>query len=243
MRARSLMGGLPATVCHSSRPSPGSGGMPPDRDKPILRTAERRHRIMVSVPHYHFSGVAGAGMNPLARLMRARGDEVQGSDRALDQGLMAETAALLRADGIALVPHDGSAITADIDRFVYSTAVEAETPEFKAARTLEIPMLPRPALLAELINAGQPGVAISGTCGKSTVTGLVAWLVEQAACPATVIAGAPRVGEGIAGGVLCGPPSGPVIAETCESDGTLTGYRPGLGRIHNVSPDHPELSP
>ena len=75
--------------------------------------------------NYHFSGVAGAGMNPLARLMRARGHRVQGSDRALDQGLMLETAALLRGEGIALVPQDGAAIGAGLDRFVYSTAVEA----------------------------------------------------------------------------------------------------------------------
>ena len=84
--------------------------------------------------NYHFSGVAGAGMNPLARLMRARGHRVQGSDRALDQGLMLETAALLRGEGIALVPHDGAAIGAGLDRFVYSTAVEAETPEWQRRR-------------------------------------------------------------------------------------------------------------
>ena len=89
--------------------------------------------------NYHFSGVAGAGMNPLARLMRARGHRVQGSDRALDQGLMVETAALLRGEGIALVPHDGAAISAGLDRFVYSTAVEAETPEWRSARALRIP--------------------------------------------------------------------------------------------------------
>ena len=192
--------------------------------------------------NYHFSGVAGAGMNPLARLMRARGHRVQGSDRALDQGLMLETAALLRGEGIALVPHDGAAIGAGLDRFVYSTAVEAETPEWRAARALEIPMLPRPALLAELVNAGRPGVAISGTCGKSTVTGLVAWLVETGGRSATVIGGAPRIGEGIAGGFSAGPEDGPMIAETCESDGTLTGYRPDLAVIHNVSRDHAELS-
>ena len=191
---------------------------------------------------YHFSGVAGAGMNPLARLMRARGHRVQGSDRALDQGLMAETAALLRGEGIALVPQDGAALDAALDRFVYSTAVEAETPEWRAARALDVPMLPRPALLAELVNAGRPGVAISGTCGKSTVTGLVAWLVEQGGLSATVIGGAPRIGEGIAGGLLAGPEDGPTIAETCESDGTLTGYRAALGVIHNVSRDHAELS-
>src|SRR5262249_62106842 len=56
---------------------------------------------------YHFSGIAGAGVSPLARLMRARGHAVQGSDRALDQGLAAETAELLRREGIAVLPHDG----------------------------------------------------------------------------------------------------------------------------------------
>jgi UDP-N-acetylmuramate--alanine ligase len=180
-------------------------------------------------------------MNPLARLLRARGHHVQGSDRALDQGQMIETAALLRGDGIVLLPHDGSAVTAGIDRLVYSTAVEANTPELEAARALKIDLIPRPAMLADLVNAGRPGVAISGTCGKSTVTGMVGWLAEQSGCAATVLGGAPRVGEGIAGGLLTGPEHGPLIAEACESDGTLTGYRPTIGVIHNVSRDHGEL--
>jgi len=190
---------------------------------------------------YHFSGIAGAGVSPLARLMRARGHPVQGSDRALDQGLAVETAELLRREGIAVLPHDGSAITPGLDQFVYSTAVEAQTPEMAAARALGIPLVSRPAMLAELVNAGRPGVAISGTSGKSTVTGMVAWIAECAGLPATVIGGAPRAGEGIAGGLLAGPDGGPVVAEACESDGTLVGYRPALGVIHNVSRDHTDL--
>jgi UDP-N-acetylmuramate--alanine ligase len=51
---------------------------------------------------YHFSGVAGAGMNPLACLMRTRGHEVQGSDRSFDQGKNREIAAHLRRLGIQL---------------------------------------------------------------------------------------------------------------------------------------------
>ncbi|HET6369265.1 MAG TPA: Mur ligase domain-containing protein, partial [Pseudomonadales bacterium] len=85
---------------------------------------------------YHFSGIAGAGMNPLARLMRARGHAVQGSDRALDQGKSGDLAALLRGLGITLLAQDGAAVTAGLDRFVYSTAVEAETPEMRAAGAL-----------------------------------------------------------------------------------------------------------
>ena len=118
-------------------------------------------------------------MNPLARLMAARGHQVQGSDRSFDRGENQELAARLTALGIVVKPQDGAAVTAALDRFVYSIAVEAETPEFRAARALGLAMVPRPALLAEVVDAGRPGVAIAGTSGKSTVTGMVAWLTRE----------------------------------------------------------------
>jgi UDP-N-acetylmuramate--alanine ligase len=190
---------------------------------------------------YHFSGIAGAGMNPLARLMRVRGHLVQGSDRSFDQGQNAEVAARLAGLGIAVKPQDGSAITADLDRFVYSTAVEAETPEVRTARALGLERIPRPALLAEVVDAGRPGVAIAGTSGKSTITGMVGWLTREAGLAATVLGGAALAGDGGSGCFLAGPVDGAVAAEACESDGTLTGYHAALGLIHNVSRDHGEL--
>ncbi len=192
-------------------------------------------------PRYHFSGVAGAGMNPLAALMRARGHDVQGSDRAFDQGKSAELAARLRELGVELLPHDGSAVTRAVTRFVHSSAVEADTPEMKAARTLRLERVSRPELLAEIVNAGVPGVAVAGTSGKSTVTGMVAWLLREAAVPATVLGGAALVGAAPGGCLVAGPVEGPVVAEACESDNTLVGYRPAIGLIHNVSRDHGEL--
>jgi len=190
---------------------------------------------------YHFSGIAGVGMNPLARLMRARGHAVQGSDRSFDQGKNAEVAAGLAALGIVVLPQDGSAVTADLDRFIYSTAVEAETPEARAARALGLERVPRPALLAEIVDAGRPGVAIAGTSGKSTITGMVGWLTRESGVAATVLGGAALAGDGTSGCFLPGPVDGPVAAEACESDGTLTGYHAALGLIHNISRDHGEV--
>ena len=190
---------------------------------------------------YHFSGVAGQGMNPLARLMRAWGHEVQGSDRAFDQGKQSDLGATLTELGIRLLPQDGSAITSALDRFVYSTAVESETPEVRAARALGIERVPRPALLAEVVNGGVPGVAVAGTSGKSTVTGMIGWILREARVPASVLGGAALVGEGVIGCFAVGPRRGPVVAEACESDGTLVGYHPGVGVILNVSRDHAEL--
>ena len=190
---------------------------------------------------YHFSGIAGVGMNPLAQLMRARGHVVQGSDRSFDQGKNADVARALAALGIAVKPQDGSAVTPEVDRFVYSTAVEADTPEVRAARALGIERVPRPALLAEVVDAGRPGVAIAGTSGKSTITGMVGWLTREAGLPATVLGGAALAGEGGSGCFLAGTSDGPVAAEACESDGTLTGYHAAIGLIHNISRDHGEV--
>jgi UDP-N-acetylmuramate--alanine ligase len=205
-----------------------------------LAFALQRVGLMRSA-RYHFSGIAGAGMHPLALLMRARGHEVQGSDRSFDQGKNEHIAAGLRRLGIVLKPQDGRAVTRGIDRVVFSAAVEADTPEMRAARELGIELVPRPALLAEVVNAGHPGIAIAGTSGKSTITGMVAWITRQAAVPATVLGGAALVGDGSGGCFLAGPPDGPVVVEACESDGTLLGYRPMVGLIHNISRDHDEL--
>ena len=190
---------------------------------------------------YHFSGIAGAGMNPLAQLMRTRGHHVQGSDRSLDQGKNQELAARLRRLGIDLRPHDGTAVVAGIDRFVYSTAVEADTPEMRAARALGIDLVPRPALLAEVVNEGRPGVAIAGTSGKSTITAMLGWLLRESGLPATVIGGAGLARESGNSCFAAGPANGPVVVEACESDGTLIGYEPTIGLLHNISRDHAEL--
>jgi UDP-N-acetylmuramate--alanine ligase len=190
---------------------------------------------------YHFSGVAGAGMSPLAQLMRSRGHEVQGSDRSFDRGENDEIEARLRRAGVVIKAQDGTAVTSGIDRFVFSTAVEADTPEMVAARSLGIERVPRPALLAEIVNHGRPGVAIAGTSGKSTITGMLAWILRDAGMPATVVGGAALVGEGRGGCFAAGPADGPVVAEACESDGTLVGYRPAIGLVHNISRDHGEV--
>ena len=181
-------------------------------------------------------------MGPLACLMKARGHAVQGSDRAFDQGKKQEIAAELSRLGIELAPQDGRAVTAAIDRFVYSAAVEADTPELRAARALGLECLPRPQLLAEVVNTANPGVAISGTSGKSTVVGMLGWLLREGGIKATVLGGADFVAEGSGGCFVAGPAEGPAVAEACESDGTLVGYRPTIGLIHNVSRDHDELS-
>ncbi len=189
----------------------------------------------------HFSGIAGQGMNPLAQLMRAWGHQVQGSDRSFDQGHNGDIRARLEAAGITILPQDGGAVRAGVGRFIYSAAVEPDTPEARAARALGIVCSARPGLLAEVVDAGGPGVAVSGTSGKSTVVGMLAWILRQLGRPATVLGGAALAGEGTAGCFAAAAQGGPVVAEACESDGTLVGYHPAIGVVHNITRDHGEV--
>src|SRR5665213_1560182 len=79
---------------------------------------------MTSARPYFFCGVGGSGMLPLALILKARGQTVLGSDRALDQGRLAEKFDFLRASGIALFPQDGSGIQSADTILVTSAAVE-----------------------------------------------------------------------------------------------------------------------
>src|SRR2546426_10721730 len=112
----------------------------------------------------------------------------------------------------------------------------------RAARARGLAMLARPALLAELVDTGRPGVAVSGTSGKSTITGMVAWLARESGAVASVIGGAALVGEGGGGCLVPGPGDGAGAAEACEADGTLGGYHPAPGLIRNGSRDHGGLA-
>jgi UDP-N-acetylmuramate--alanine ligase len=190
---------------------------------------------------YFFSGIAGAGMNPLAQLMRHWGHEVAGSDRGFDQGKQGELKARLEAQGIRVVHQDGKGVQRGVERLVYSTAVEQDTPEMRTAKELGVERVPRPQLLAEVVNQAGPGVAVAGTSGKSTVTGMLAWILRRAGGRTTILGGAPLAGEGFSGGFAAGESGGAVVAEACESDGTLVGYRPAFGLVHNISRDHGEI--
>src|SRR5262249_60346844 len=76
---------------------------------------------------------------------------------------------------------------------------------------------------------------------NATATGRAARRVRDAGLPITALGGGALVGEGTTGCFMAGPIDGPVVAEACESDGTLIGYRPAIGVIHNISRDHGEV--
>ena len=145
---------------------------------------------MARTKSYFFCGIGGSGMLPLAAILRARGAEVAGSDRSLDQGRTGAKFDYLRGQGIALFPQDGSGVVSAEQILVTSAAVEETVPDVQAARQLGIEQLSRPQLLAQLFNSAGTGIAVGGTSGKSTVTGMTGWILHQTGRDPTVMNGA-----------------------------------------------------
>jgi UDP-N-acetylmuramate--alanine ligase len=136
-----------------------------------------------------FCGIGGSGMLPLASILRATGTRVAGSDRALDAGRLSPKFDFLRSLGIALHPQDGSGLAEGMT-LVTSGAVEDTVPDVVRARELGLPHLTRAELLAQLLNAAQHSVAVGGTSGKSTVTGMIGWILHALHRQPTVMNGA-----------------------------------------------------
>lgn len=191
----------------------------------------------------HLVGVAGVGMNALAQALKGGGWSVSGSDRYQDQGQDLDVIRKLKAAGIKFYPQTGEGVRPDIGAVVVSTAIEQDNPDIEAAQRWNVPVRHRAEMLAELI-AGKEVVAIAGTSGKTTVTGMVGWLLEQLGADPTVVNGGALVNWADAqriGNVRTGK-SQLCVIEADESDRSLLRFSPEWALITNMSADHFSLA-
>ena len=187
---------------------------------------------------YFFVGIGGSGMMPLAEIVAAQGHCVAGSDRSLDQGRLGAKFEGLAAKGIGLHAQDGSGIVSADQIVVASAAVEATVPDIVRATELGCARLTRAELLAGLFNAAPLGIAVGGTSGKSTVTGMIGWILTQAGRDPTIMNGA--VMKNFNSGARVG--RGDVfVSEVDESDGSIALYTPTVAVLNNVAVDHKSM--
>lgn len=194
---------------------------------------------------WFFCGIGGSGMLPLALILRGLGATIAGSDRSRDQGRTPEKFAWLESLGVTLFPQDGSGITAADQTLVASAAVEDTVPEVVRARALGCARMSRAELLATLFNAAPLSIAVGGTSGKSTVTGMIGWILTAAGRDPTIMNGAvmknfvapeaPFASARVGGGEV-------FVSEVDESDGSIALYRPTVAVLGNVSLDHKSLA-
>ncbi|VWX58441.1 glutamate ligase domain-containing protein [Sphingorhabdus sp. 109] len=193
---------------------------------------------------YYFCGIGGSGMLPLAMIVKAAGAQVAGSDRALDQGRLADKFRWLQDRGIKLFQQDGSGLGEGSQILIASAAIEETVPDVARATALGCKRMTRAELLAEHFNAMASSIAVGGTSGKSTVTGMIGWILTEAGRDPTIMNGAvmknfanddapftsSRVGR-----------SALMVSEVDESDGSIALFHPEVAVLNNVSLDHKSL--
>lgn len=186
-----------------------------------------------------FSGIGGSGVSAIACFMADKGHLVAGSDRAFDKSPNHPVYKILKSRGVAIVSQDGNGIDKSFDMAVFSTAVEHDQPEYQKAKALNIPTKTRPEYLAEIISDFKT-IAVAGTSGKSTTSGMLAFLMQRLGLNPNFIGGG-RVKqfktETNPGNSITGD-SDFLIIEACESDGTIVNYKPEHSIISNLELDH-----
>lgn len=184
-----------------------------------------------AVNRIHFIGIGGVGMSGIAEVLQNLSYKVSGSDMA-DSAILRR---LAQFDIKTSIGHDAKNLH-DVDVVVISSAVKQDNPEVLEAKRLNIPVVPRAIMLAELMRMKQ-GIAIAGTHGKTTTTSLVASVLAEAGLDPTFVIGG-RLNSADANAKLG---SGDyIVVEADESDASFLNLLPVMAVVTNIDEDHME---
>ncbi len=192
---------------------------------------------MAPPKHIHFLGIAGIGVSALAQVAQARGIQVSGSDPNADPAANPAIARLAQGGAMLYRDHKAANLAADVDLVVASAAVAEDNPEVRAARARGVRVVSRADFLGELMEAHRgTKIAIAGTHGKTTTTGMLGVLLQSAGLDPTVFVGG-EVAE-LGGNVRVGSEDGPFVAEACEAYDSFLSLKPDIVVLTNVEADH-----
>jgi len=194
-----------------------------------LRNGQSRRRPFENL-RVHMIGIGGSGMMGAARLLLDEGARVSGSDQNQFEG----AGTLVSAGAVVRFGHAVGHVGGDVQLMVCSAAIPDDNPEIMAARAQNIPILRYAELLGQIM-ATRRGVAIAGTHGKSTTTGMTAHVFRCAGLSPSFIVGATSEQLGGSSDVGTGPH---FIVESCEYARSFLNLCPHSAAILNVEADH-----
>jgi UDP-N-acetylmuramate--alanine ligase len=177
----------------------------------------------------HFVGVGGVGMAPVARIAVERGLPVSGSD--IHRTAVVEA---LAGAGVRIAIGQDPANLDGVDTVVVSTGVRPDNVEITEALRRGLRVVHRATALAALM-VGRRAVLVAGTHGKTTVTSMLAVVLDALGADPSYAIGGEIGASGISGHAGGGEV---FVAEADESDGTFLHYRPNVAVITNVELDH-----
>lgn len=186
-------------------------------------------RLLPDGPLY-FVGIGGAGMSSIAQVLAERGRRISGADPGISPAVKER----LEAFGIQIYTRHDARHIEGAAAVVVSDAIPAANPEVQAAQAKGLPIFRRPEVLGSIVNAGR-GIAIAGTHGKTTTTGMVASILLAAGLDPTILIGGdlPAIGGNAHNGT-----SNIVVAESCEAYDGFLYLHPEIAVVLNIEADH-----
>ena len=179
--------------------------------------------------HIHFVGIGGIGMSGIAELLINLGYTVSGSDLKLSS-----ITRRLADKGATIFKGHSKKQVAGAHVLVTSSAISDENPEVIQAKALGIPIIPRAAMLAELMRI-KYAIAVSGAHGKTSTTAMIAQILNTGGLDPTVIIGGLLMG--LDTNALHGQGEF-IVAEADESDGSFLQYTPAIAAVTNIDLEH-----
>lgn len=190
----------------------------------------------------YFSGIGGVGIGPLAEIAHDAGYQVMGSDQS--ESLMTKQ---LESLGIAVSFDQSGAnlqtehYNSPIDWFIYTSSLPNDHSELTLAKTLGIKTAKRDELLAYIINEKNLKlIAVAGTHGKTTTTGMLVWAMKKLGVPVSYSIGT-TLNWGPSGHF--DPTSQYFVYECDEFDRNFLHFSPFLSLITSIEYDHPDTYP
>ncbi|MBO8156514.1 MAG: UDP-N-acetylmuramate--L-alanine ligase [Bacillaceae bacterium] len=174
---------------------------------------------------YHFIGIKGTGMSALAQILHDAGENVQGSD--VEKRFFTQQA--LEDKGIAILPFSEENIKEGLT-IIAGNAFSDEHEEIQKAKQLGLPFYRYHEFLGEWIKKFT-SVAITGTHGKTSTTGLLSHVLKKAA-PTSYL-----IGDGTGYGQQ---DSQYFVFEACEYRRHFLAYEPDYAIMTNIDFDHPD---
>lgn len=182
----------------------------------------------------HMIGIGGVGVSGLARMLMSRGYQVTGSDMS-NSPIVAD---LVREGIDVRIGHDAANI-GDAELVIATAALHDDNPELVAARERGIPVVKRAAALGMLANPAV-GLAVAGSHGKSTTSGMAAFAFDRAGLAPSFAVGATVSGLGTNARLGDGPH---FIVEADEYDHSFLWLEPQVAIVTSIEHDHPDIFP
>ena len=190
---------------------------------------------MLAHRKYHFVGIGGIGMSGLAKLLLSLGYEVTGSDLK-----RSDITRQLEAQGARIFYGHSPENVGKSEVVVYSSAIKPDNPELQEAKRRGLLVIPRAAMLVEIMKLHRFNIAVAGAHGKTTTSSMVATVLTAGGLNPTVAVGG-RV-NGFSGNAWLGRRDY-LVAEADESDGSFLRMSPDLAVVTNIDREHLDFYP